>query len=261
MQRNGKQRCKPTSSSGAWRHGRLRHCLTALTVAALCATGPPVYAAVGIVADLASGSGCLASNPHNCGNTGNSSSISVNYTVSGGANNFIVVGVAAGNSVASVTYRGVVLPAISAVAGSSLCVVQLFGGVPAASGPNTAAATGSGAMSIMAFSFVNVNASSLGNTSTATGSATPMAVPVTTTQAQVVVDYGCMFTLGSPVITVTNNATTVNIVRHAVTSSTLSAGSWRSARATPNTTTTASYPVSGSLLTWKIVAIALKPMY
>jgi hypothetical protein len=81
-------------------------------------------------------------------------------------------------------------------------------------------------------------------------------------QGEVVVDYGCLLAT-DPVITVTNSATIVNISRHIVNTvdvNSLAAYSWRPANASPSTTTTASYPVSGSLLTWKIVAIALRPM-
>jgi hypothetical protein len=227
-----------------------------------------------VVPDVASGSGCLASNPHNCGASGGTNSISFNYTVSGGSNNFIVVGVAATTSIdaASVMYRGATLPALTSVAASAGCRTQLFGGVPVAPGPpDIASATGSGDMSIQVFSFVNVDGSSLGNAGISQSSpvavpGSPMAVSVTTAQGQVVVDYGCILASGpaimAPGITVTNNSTIVNISRHAPSPAAVAAGSWRSASASPSTTTTASYAVSPlTPTTWKIVAIALKPMY
>jgi hypothetical protein len=219
-----------------------------------------------VVADVASGSGCLASNPHNCGAGGGTDSISFKYTVSGGRNNFIVIGVASHDSIdaTSVKYRGAPLPALTSVSTASGCKTQLFGGVPVAPGPpDVASATGKGRMAIQVFSFVNVDGSRLGNAGIEHGLTATMAVPVTTAQGDVVVDYGCVLAT-DPVITVTNSATTVNISRHLVNTldvDSLAAGSWRRASASPRTTTTASYPVSGSLLTWKIVAIALKPMY
>jgi hypothetical protein len=223
------------------------------------AAGP---AASGIAADVVPGSGCLASDPHNCGAGPGTNSISFNYTVSGGSNNFIVVGVTAPSVAATiVTYRGVILPAITAAAAGSLgaASLQLFGGVPAASGTDTASATATGDMAMQVFSFANVDASNLGNSGTAIANGAPT-ITVTTAPGEVLVDYAVITSTVSPTLTVTNSATIFNISKHFANTSNLriAAGSWRSASANPSTT--ASYAATGSLLTFRMAAIALRPM-
>jgi hypothetical protein len=221
-------------------------------------------AASGVAADVVPGSGCLASSPHNCGAGPGINSLSFNYTVSGGSNNFIVVGVTAPSVAATiVTYRGVRLPAITAAAAGALggAALQLFGGVPAASGTDTASATSSGDMAMQVFSFVNVDASNLGNSNTAIAVGAPT-ITVTTAQGEVLVDYAVVTSTSIPTLVVTNSATIVNISKHFAYTDNLriAAGSWRPASASPSTTTTASYAATGSGLSFRMAAIALRPM-
>ncbi len=210
---------------------------------------------------------------HTCGTRTSSGTTATysNFVVSSsGSNHYIVVGVTinkASSSGCSLTasYNGTSLSQIGRKnAVSNYCAIALFGGVVSSglgSGHNVVGTTdcSSSDIAVTAVSFTYVNGSSLGTFSSATGTSTTMTVSPSTSEAQMVIDMGCVVASAANA-----SITTPSSPRNQIWASTHGSDYGRSTAShrysTDNGSSTAmSYTVGGTSIDWAIGAFAVKP--